>query len=224
MIDYIFWCAQPVTMMVIAACMIRGRLHRDFPYFFNYVVFQIAAFGVEFPLRNWVNYFYLYWAITALGIFVSFAALVEIVQKIAGQTKALRHRSIALLCWCALGTMVAIAMWPFISSLDNVTNGIFVADRTVRFMQFALAFFLAMFGAGVGLSKRTLVFGIAMGFGLFAMVNLFVMTLLSHRSLLSKATFSRISSTAYLLSTLIWLVYVAAAAKEDSSSRLTSAT
>jgi len=222
-IDYVLWCADPVVMVAIAACMLRGRLQREFPFFFNFVLFQIAAFAVEFPLRNWVNYYYVYWIVAALGVLVSFAVLVELIQKVVDETKARLHWNVAVMCWCVLLAVVVAAIWPLSVGMDNVTNGIFVVERSVRFTQFGLAFLMVMFGTTVGLSKRNLVFGIAMGFGLFAMVNLLVMTLLSHQGLLKKIMLSRISSVAYVISMLIWLAYAVAAAKRNSSSQLPSA-
>jgi hypothetical protein len=223
LLDYMFWCAAPFVMTAIAAYMLRGSLQREFPSFFNFVVFQIAAFAVEFPLRNWGDYFYVYWVITTLGVFVSFAVVVEIVEKIAERTKAPPNWNLALLCWCALASVAVIAMWPFSSSFDGVTNGIFLVDRTVRVTQFGLAFFLVMFGASMGISKRSLVFGIAVGFGFFAAVNLLVMALCSQRTSLSKATLSRLDGFAYVLASLTWLIYMVVAAKEHSSSRPPSA-
>jgi hypothetical protein len=218
LIGYIFWCAPPMVMIVIAAYMLRSRLHRDFPVFFNYIVFHIASFAVEFPLRNWANYYYVYWVITALGIFFNFAVVVELVQKVAGATKTLRHRYIALLCWCALVLVAAVtAVRPYTSPIDIMTNGIFLVYRTVCFTQFALAVFMVLFGGAVGISKHNLVFGITAGFGFFALVDLLVMISLSHASVLSRAILTTINSASYVMSTLIWLAYVAWAAKGGSS-------
>ncbi len=214
-IGYFLWCFPPVVMIVVAAYMLRGRLHRDFPFFFNYLVFQIADFGVEFPLRNWSNYFYVYWVFRALSVLFSFAVVVELMQRVVDGTKTLRHWNIPLFCWCALAAMAVIAMWPPTSSVvDNVTNEIFVLNRVVCVTQFALAFFMVMFGSSVLISKRSLIFGIAVGFGFVAMVNLCTMVLFSNRTFLSRATLSGANGAAYLICTLIWLAYAAAAAKD----------
>lgn len=75
LIDYVFWCLSPVVMTAIAACILRKGLHREFPFFFNYIVFQVASFAVELPLHNWTNFFYVYWDITALNTLVTFVVL-----------------------------------------------------------------------------------------------------------------------------------------------------
>jgi hypothetical protein len=227
MIDYILWCATPAVMTAIAAYMLRGKLQRDFPIFFNYVVFQIATFAIEFPLRNWANYYYVYWVTEALNVVVCFAVLLEVVQKIAGKPKALRDRNIALFGCGAVAALGVAAVWPLASghgiAVDNVTNIIYLVDRGVRIAACVVAVYVVLFGATVGFSKRNLAFGIAIGFGLFAFVNLVVMVSLSHASLMSKKSLSRVSAVAYVISMLIWLGYVATAAKKAGPRELSGA-
>jgi hypothetical protein len=151
MIGYIFWWVPPAVMIAIAAYMLHGMIHREFPCFFNYLVFQIAAFVVEFALLHQGSYsYYFSCVITALGSLFSFAVLVELVKKIVDGTQTLRHWNISLFCWCAAATMVVIEVWPLTSSLDDLTHGIVAVARTIRVAQIALAFFIVMFGAAVG--------------------------------------------------------------------------
>jgi hypothetical protein len=212
-IDYVLWCLTPVCMAAIAACMYRRRLHREFPYFFNYVIFQLVAFLVEFPLRKWDNYFWVYWTITALSIVVSFAVLLEIFRDAFRPYEALRDLSVILFRWCALVVLLVAGMWAITSwrgnQVDNITNAIFLIDRSVRMMQCGLVLFMLLFSEYLGIQRRNVLFGIAMGFGFFAAVNMLVMTALSHQSTLSRTTLSRVSGGAYLVSMLIWLAYSA---------------
>jgi hypothetical protein len=226
MIDYALWFATPMLAAAIAGYMLRGKLHREFPYFFNFVVFQIAAFVLEFPLRTWVNYYYLYWTLSALGILVSFAALIEILQKVVDGNNTARYFDPALLGVYAPALLVCMAiaaMWLLGrgggNEIDNVTNRIYLVDRTVHVTQFALALLMVLFGTAVGISKRKLVFGITIGFGFAAAVNLAVMGLLSH-TLVSKMVLSRLNASAYLISLLIWLAYVATASRTADRQQL----
>ena len=219
-INYVLWAIPPVVMIAIAGYMLGSTLRREFPYFFNFVVFGIVSFAIEFPLRNWPDYYYVYWVLMALSIAFSFGVVVELVRKVVSETGTLPNWNIPLLCWCVLGAMAVIAMWPLTFNIDNLTNGLYLVDRTVRMAQIALAFLMVMFGAAVGISKRNLIFGIAVGFGLFALVNFAVMTLLSYRILLSKTTLTRVNGAAYVICTVIWLAYIVIAAKEDPASRI----
>src|SRR5215472_5082371 len=212
-IDYVLWCLTPTFMSVIAVCMYRRRLHKEFPFFFNYVIFQVLAFLIEFPLRNWVNYYYVYWTVQALSVVVSFAVLSEIFRDAFRPYEALRDLSVILFRWCALVVLLLGGMWAITSwrqnQIDNITNAIFLVDRSVRLMQCGLVLFMLLFSEYLGIRRRNLLFGIAVGFGFFAAVNMLVMTSLSHHSYFSKSTLSRINGIAYVISTLIWLAYAA---------------
>jgi len=190
-IDYVLWCLTPIFMSVTAVFLCRRRLQKQFPYFFNYVIFQILSFLVEFPLRNWPNYYYVYWTVH----------------------EALRDLSVILFRWCALVVLLLGGMWAITSwrqnQVDNITNAIYLIDRSVRLMQCGLVLFMLLFNEYLGIRRRNLLFGIAVGFGFFAAVNMLVMTALSHHSYFSKSTLSRINGIAYVISTLIWLAYAA---------------
>lgn len=222
-IDYVFWCLTPIVMSAIAVCMYRRRLHKAFPYFFNYVIFQVIAFLIEFPLRNWVNYYYVYWTVQALSVVVSFAVLLEIFKDAFRPYEALRDLSVILFRWCALVVLLLAGMWAITSwrgnQIDNITNAIYLVDRSVRLMQCGLVLFMLLFSEYLGISRRNVLFGVAVGFGFFAAVNMLVMTALSHQSYVTKASLSRISASAYTITMLIWLGYTALPATVRSGAK-----
>ncbi len=211
LIDYIMWWANPVIMGIIAASMYRNRLHREFPFFFNYVIFQVLSFAVEFPLRNWSNYFYVYWTTCALSVVVTFAVLLEIFKDAFRPYEALREFSVILFRWCALVVLLVAGMWAISSwhgdQIDNVTSAILMVDRSVRMMQCGLVLFMLLFSEYLGISRRNFVFGVALGFGFFAAVNMLVMTALTHDTVISRGNLRRINSVTYLVCALVWAAY-----------------
>ena len=226
-IDYIFWFADPILMAAIAASMYRRQLHREFPFFFNYVVFQVLSFAIEFPLRNWTNIFYVSWTTTALSMVVTFGVLLEIFKDAFRPYEALRDLSIILFRWCALVILLVAGMWAITSwhanQIDNVLNGIYMVERSVRMMQCGLVFFMLLFSEYLGISRRNVVFGISIGFGFYAAVNMLVMTALSHSTIISKSILSRVNSIAYLVSALVWLAYTALPAKARGNVKVIAA-
>jgi hypothetical protein len=44
------WSFHPVMEIVLAVIMYRRKLHRQFPIFFVYIVFQVALFAIIFPI------------------------------------------------------------------------------------------------------------------------------------------------------------------------------
>jgi hypothetical protein len=75
-------------------------------------------------------------------------------------------------------------------------------------------FFILLFSEYLGISRRNVLFGISLGFGFFAAVNMLVLTAFAHNGALSKLSGSRISGCAYVLSALVWLAYTALPAKQ----------
>jgi len=210
-VDYIIWWGTPVLMLLIAVAMYHRRLHRDFPVFFNYVIFQIISFVVEYPLFGRPSYFYVSWTLTALSIAVSFGVLLEIFKEAFRPYEALRDLSIILFRWCALVVLLVSAMWALTSwngnQVDSMLSVILLVDRSVRLMQCGLVFFMLLFSEYLVISRRNAVFGISVGFGFYAAVKMLVLTAANHQTLFTKSVLGRISSIAYLVSMLIWLVY-----------------
>ena len=222
-VDYILWWGTPVLMLLIAVAMHRRRLHREFPVFFNYVLFQIISFAVEYPMYGRPSYFYVSWTLTALSIAISFGVLLEIFKEAFRPYEALRDLSIILFRWCALVVLLVSAMWALTSwngsKVDNIRDAILLVDRSVRMMQCGLVFFMLLFSEYLVISRKNAVFGISVGFGLYAAVKMLVFTAANHQTLLSKSELGRISSCAYVVSMLIWLVYAAMPVKARDAAR-----
>lgn len=212
-IDYILWWCTPVLMTAIAVAMYLRRLHREFPYFFNYVILQVLSFAIEFPLRHSPIDYWVSWTTTALSVVVSFAVLLEIFKDAFRPYEALRDLSVILFRWCALVVLLVVGMWAVTSwranDMDNITNGILIVVRSVRMMQCGLVFFMLLFSEYLGISRRNVVFGISIGLGFFAAVNMLVTTALTHHTVLAGFALKRINSVAYVISMLVWLAYAA---------------
>jgi len=206
--------------------MYRRGLQRDYPYFFNYAILQVFGDTILFIMQrqSYALYYYSYWVSAALCALVSFAVLYEIFQNAFRPYEALRDLSVILFRWSALVILLVAAMYAINSghSAENgpITNTILLAERGVRLMQCGLVFFLLLFSEYLGISRRNPLFGIALGFGLFASVNMLVAVGLSHgavRGVISAPVLSLINSGAYNVSILIWLGYAVLAPSQSSA-------
>ena len=92
---------------------------------------------------------------------------------------------------------------------DGITGTILLVDRNVRVMLCGLVFFLLMFSEYLGISRRHLLFGVAVGFGFFSSIHMLVIRRCHTRRLLHRNTLSTINSGAYVVACIIWLAYVA---------------
>ncbi len=203
--------------------MFRRGLYRKYPYFFNYTILQVVSVPLLFwlNLRSYTVYYYAYYFNTGLSILISFAVLQEIFKDAFRPYEALRDLSVILFRWSMLVVMLVGVMWAINTThkIDDapITDALLLAERSVRLMQCGLVFFLLLFSEYLGISRRSILFGISLGFGLFAAINMLVVTGISREEILLRhTTLRQINSGAYLLATLIWLGYTLATAPSTS--------
>ena len=92
---------------------------------------------------------------------------------------------------------------------DDFTSIILMVDRNVRVMLCGLVFFLLMFSEYLGISRRHVMFGVAVGFGFFSAIHMLVAMAITHPTILHRSTLTAINSGAYLIACVIWLAYIA---------------
>lgn len=225
LIDYALWLSTPVLLGGVLVVMWRRGFNKDYPYFFNYIILQALSDPILALIdsRSYTAYYYAYYVHLGLSFLISFMVLQEIFKDAFRPYEALRDLSAILFRWSALVILLVAVMWAINatqkSEADWLMNMILVADRSLRMMQCGLVFFLLLFGTYLGIPHRSLLFGISVGFGLFAAVNMLVATFASHQGI-SSAALSRANSIAYLTVVVIWLSYTLMSA--PSRSRVTA--
>lgn len=222
----VLWFAHPTLQAVVAAIMIWRKLHRTFPIFFTYVVFQIVTFALTFPFheeRYYTIFFYSYWSTTAVSVVLGFKVIHEVFLDVFRPYHTLRDLGSVLFRWAGLVMLmvagVVAASTPAGGEFPIVT-GILTLQRSVRVVQCGLVLFLLVFSRYLGTSWRQKSFGIALGFGGFASVEL---SLVAMHSVVANQTLSSfINMVAYNLTILIWLGYalVKSPAREQAAALL----
>jgi len=222
LLDYVFWFAAPLLQALTAWCMYRRGLHRDYPFFFNYMLLPVISEPILAVLMkcSYNYYYYAYYVNLGLSILLSFAVLQEIFKDAFRPYEALRDLGVILFRWSALVVFLVGVMWA-INAAHKPENGVLqdaflLADRALRLMQCGLVFFLLLFSEYLGIPHRSPLFGISLGFGLFAAIHMLVVTGASHHGILRNGTLSLINSAAYLLTVVIWFGYTLAASPSAS--------
>lgn len=206
------WFAHPTLQAALAAIMLRRKLHRTFPIFFAYVVFQIVAFALTFPLRAerfYEIFFYSYWATTAVSVVLGFKVIHEVFMDVFRPYHTLSDLGSVLFKWAGLVMlMVAAVMAASVRSggQDPLVSGILTLQRSVRVVQCGLVLFLLVFSRYLGINWRQKSFGIALGFGTIASVELSIVVLGVDRQILS----SFVNMVAFNITILTWLGYMLA--------------
>src|SRR5438270_1480755 len=210
---YGLWIAHPVLQMGIAAIMLRRGLHRKFKFFFGYILVQLVTFAVVFPAL-WHNYsaaFYLYWACDALSVAFGFAVIHEVFVDVFRAFHTLRDLGTVLFKWAGLVMLLVAGVVSVSTNSSQIApwmQAIITSQRCVRIIQVGMVLFLLFFAHYVGVSRRQHSFGIALGFGSFAVIELILVCSWVGNHL-SGPWMSIANMAAYNGSLVLWLGYVA---------------
>jgi hypothetical protein len=213
-LDLVLWLVQPFLQMGVLAAMYKRGLQRQYKYFFYYLSIQVLTKALLIAFRdNKVVYFYGYWSTLVLCIGFSFAVFLELFRDAFRPYEALRELSTILFRWCVLVVLLLGGMWAVTSihtfDLEALMGVILLGDRSVRLMQCGMVFFLLLFSEYLGISRKNVMFGIAVGFGFFAAIDMLATTGLAHHSVVPAWLLRRLEVVAYDISVLIWLGYTA---------------
>jgi len=211
-IQLALWIAHPVLELFLIGAMLWRKLHRTFPVFFAYVVFQVLNFLVLFPVYKFGSttaYFYAYWISMAISLAIGFKVIHEIFLDVFRPYHTLKDLGTVLFKWAAL-VMLLVAVVVTASSQgapdSPLVQAVIIGQRCVRVMQCGLILFLLVFSRYLGVSWRQHSFGIALGLGGFATVDLVGMALFSGGQI-RPHTVSLINTTAYSLAIFTWIGY-----------------
>jgi hypothetical protein len=222
---YGLWFAHPVIEAAIAAFMIWRGLQRKFRYFFAYIVTQIIS-SLGLIGAHWYSYnaqFYLYWSCAAVSAAFGFGVIYEVFVDVFRSFHTLRDLGTVLFKWAGL-VMLLVAGVVSVStnSADMLPwmQAIMTTQRCVRIIQVGMVLFLLFFANYLGVSRRQRSFGIALGFGSFAVVELaLVASWVGHH--LGQPWLSIVNMAAYNASLGTWLGYIALKSPvHDTSSSL----
>jgi hypothetical protein len=96
------------------------------------------------------------------------------------------------------------------SEMPRLLGTILALERSVRVMQCGMVLFLLLFSSHLGLTARHHVFGISLGFGVFAAVDLIVATLRTTFGQVALTQMALLKPAAYACSIIIWTYWLRA--------------
>lgn len=211
---YALWIAPVAVFVCLAALMLRRKLQKELPLFVAFVIFQVADFAVGFTAHRISerDYFYAYWTLAALGTAISFGVLYEVFTGVFRPYAGLREFGGVLFRWAALVLALAAVLLAADSRPMRGSTRVFATImnvmRSLELMQCGLVLLMLLCSSYLGITLRHRIFGIALGFGFIAAVDLILVAVLSNFGPQAK-TFVQISKmVVYNLSALLWMGYV----------------
>jgi hypothetical protein len=227
-IQLVLWISHPALELPLVAAMVWHKLHRKFPVFFAYLVFQVASFAILFPIHQHASYslyFYSYWGKATISLAFGFKVIHEIFLDVFHPYHTLRDLGTVLFKWAAL-VMILVALVVAVASPGGespIVLAVITMERCVRVIQCGLILFLLFFSRYLAVSWTQPSFGIASGFGLFAASELAGSALFVGGQI-SEQTLGLIGTLSYSCAILMWLGYALnkASARQPSATALVS--
>lgn len=221
------WMAHPFLQLCVAGVLFRRKLHRKFPVFFIYLLSQVVIFAIVYPIYRSGNYelfFYTYWICIGISVVIGFKVIHEIFLDVFKPYHALRDLGSVLFKWAGL-VMLLVALVVAAASPSTeqgpLVQAVLTVQRCIRVTQVGLILFLLVFSKYLGVSRRQHSFGIALGFGSFAVIELILIALRA-ASYMSEIQVSLTNMAAYNCAILVWLGFAVSKSpsRDDESASL----
>jgi hypothetical protein len=206
------WLAGPLLQITLLTFMVRRQFHSVFPRFFSYILFQTLKSACLFVAYRYFpgSYFAAYWTGNAVSVIFAVAVMDEILRSLFKEYGGIQSLGTTIFRW-SCGLLVLLAILGAWSSgeagRDKVVAAVFAFDRSMRLMQVGLFLLLMLLCRVLRNCWRQPVFGIALGFGVFASVELILVSVvmwLGH----GDAAISLFKSVSYNAVTLVWIGYL----------------
>ncbi len=226
MITY-FKISNPVTILLLVAVafvLFRRRYYRELPWFTTYIVYvavyTVTAYYVVGKIsKDPPTRFYAYWVGNLINQFVAFMVIIEVFRHCVRGYDSIRKIGInVLLAIALLAVIIAVLLAPFGSQFDNsealrqMARSMLVLQRSIRVVQIGLLVAVFALSSYLGLSWRNFNFGIALGYGLYASVNLVTSVaweyLGARWNLPTGDVVTLIDGLAYKLTLILWMTYL----------------
>jgi hypothetical protein len=205
------WFVGIALQILLAAVLLVRWTWRSYPYFCVYALFNLFEAALTYAVfRRGLLYFYSFWICEAIGIVLGLAVVREIFTDLFSAHHALRKLA-SMIFSGAVAVLIVLALGVIYSqSVDarGIARAILLAAEATRIVEVGLIMFIFLFSSIFGLHWRQNVFGIALGLGMFAAVELVTVTLIGHVSTVTVQAFNLARSISFCTSLLIWVSYL----------------
>jgi hypothetical protein len=223
------WIAPHLLQGALAILLVSRKLARQFPAFFLYTVFEVAQFLILFVLNqrddvSGPQYTSVWIACNAVSVVLRFAVVHEVFNHLFRSYPAFTAvGTILFRCATVVLMIVAVVLVAYTagSETDSLIVAITVVDRAVSIVQCGLLILLLLLSRFLNVSWNSYAFGITLGLGLFASVELGTSAIRTYLGLaVAKDFFDIVTMATYHCCVVLWIV--ALFVPERAPGRLTS--
>ena len=209
---YLSWLVGPALQIALLALMVRRSLHTSFPRFFSYILFQTVKSGILFVVFRYYqdSYFDAYWTGSAISVVLAVTVMDELLHNIFEEYGGIQNLGAIIFRWaCALLMLLATvgAVTRQETGVDRIVDAVLTFDRSLRLMECGLFVLLMLLCRSLRNCWRQRAFGIALGFGIFASVEVILVSVVMKYGHGAEDLVSIIKSLAYNAVTVLWILY-----------------
>lgn len=213
---------EPVLCGLLLYFLVHAKAARQFVYLIALVCVRLACSFICIPLLAFGGhgierhlayqiYFYVYWASFALEAILSLLVIYGIFRMAMAPLKGLQTLGMLVFRWVAaisVAVAIGVAVSPHQSGIKFMTAMITQLQQTSSILTLCLLLFVCFAIRPMGLSFRSRIFGISMGLGFLATINLINSAWISHNGSMY-SLFSLVNGLAVGLTLLTWSAYFA---------------
>ena len=220
--DLLIWL-EPLLCTVVLAMMLRSHQFRAYRYVAALLVTRIfvtatavtllkhsAWLGVT-PHHAYQTYFAIYWPCYAVEAVFGFGVIISIYQLAMEPLKGLKTLGMIMFRWAgaiSVAIAITIALSPRISSTSFIVRSVSQLQQTQSILTLCMLLFVCFAIHPMGLSYKSRIFGISLGLGLMATVDLIEAAWIP-QSMAVASLYSIISNITICCTLAIWATYFA---------------
>lgn len=217
--EMVIWALGVVLPVLVSLRIWQVGLAREYAALVRYSVvcsaaLVIEAFALQFaPPRTSSDflYCYIYWVFSLATDICALAVMLEIFREIFKPYEALRHLSTVLFRW-TLAVLVVVSLVTALSAgngkiVDVISKSFLMFDRGLQILQCGVVLFLLLSYKHLGISFRHRVFGIAVGFGLYASFDLMLLCIWPWAPARVLSVAGAVTNASAMVGYGIWLAY-----------------
>jgi len=208
------YCAAFALQITIAIAMFRRGLYKQARYFFVYIIWQTVSVAILYEILHKKPPFYYfvgYWINNVITVSLGIAIVIEVFNRMFSPYPGIRRMAKILF----LGSAVLLVLISAILLIYNhaqytvpILTFVMVTDRSVRVIQLGLTLTLFAITKYLHLRWRNYLFGIALGFGFYALMDLVALVVRMTYGKPVTVVVNVLIGTAYCAAVVIWTAYV----------------
>ena len=217
------WLGCIVLQSLLALFLLVKKTWQTYLVFTAYVFFSlIEAASLFVVAHNLQLYRYVFWVCETIGMVLSLAVVREIFTSLFSPHPALRRLATLIfrVAVVALLTLAGAVIYAQSGDARSFTNALLLAEQGARIIEVGSVMFLFLSSSAFGLHWRQNLFGIALGLGMVAAVELVTISFVGHGSSRVVQAFSLIRVLSFGASLLIWLGYLLVPERAAGSAEL----